>query len=531
MDIERWLTEYNKPKNEGRGGEQDSIKWVDRYDREDIEDMAKSLKPFKAARAKLCGVVPETGGHATSDAIMSFLRYEPDLFDMEQMDPRYFKNRAVIAEVMKSPEWERLRSWTVGDPVNTAMSFCDIEPMLEQFFDKVSKEEKEGQKRIEELRKELEALAEAQRDLDQLMEDWKAGGAMDPDFDPDATEDGQSDIAERMGQVADELGDAADAAAAAAAAAAAEAMPGIRTQMGDSADKAESLANMAMGFGQEPGELKRMPAEQRIKLAQKLEGNKKFEKLAELIGPMMRLASAEQTRKVYHSFEEIYDVGLGGDLNRIVPSEYLNFLHPKLKLIFLRRMAERELLQYELRGTEKVGKGGIIMATDNSGSMMGDPEMWSKAVGLALMAIAKDQKRSFYGMHFSSRSQLMTFDFREAEDMTLERVIDYAEFFYGGGTDFVRPLSEALKLLQDEEKEKGHTEGDIVFVTDGMCSVPDEWLKQFVSERDRLGFKVWGVAIGCPATSEPLNTICEGNVVTITDLLTGENVREMFRAV
>jgi uncharacterized protein with von Willebrand factor type A (vWA) domain len=184
-----------------------------------------------------------------------------------------------------------------------------------------------------------------------------------------------------------------------------------------------------------------------------------------------------------------------------------------------------------MRGTEKVGKGGIIFCMDNSGSMGGDREIWAKATGLACMSIAKEQKRSFIGFHFGSRHELMKFDFSKPELMTFDRVIDYAEFFFGGGTDFVRPLTESLKILQAEEREKGVVEGDIVFVTDGACAVPPQFMTDFKAEQERLNFKVWGVLIGSASQrkSEPLWTICDHNVVTISDLLSADPVRDMFR--
>ena len=69
-----------------------------------------------------------------------------------------------------------------------------------------------------------------------------------------------------------------------------------------------------------------------------------------------------------------------------------------------------------------------------------------------------------------------------------------------------------------------------MFVTDGICRVRPDWLEEFVSERERLKFRVWGILIGGHSRkSEPLWSICDGSVVTIQDLLSGSEVREMFR--
>jgi uncharacterized protein with von Willebrand factor type A (vWA) domain len=281
----------------------------------------------------------------------------------------------------------------------------------------------------------------------------------------------------------------------------------------------------------EPGQLQRMDANERIKLAQRFDRNDTFKKLAQLIGPMMRLASAEQVRKVVYTPEEVYDVETGRDLGRLLPSELLDFIRPETKLWFYQKYLEGNTLQYAMRGKEKVGKGGIIYEIDNSGSMFGDREVWAKATGLACAAIAREQKRSFYGVHFGGPyDKLRTYDFRDWTKVDFRQIIDYAEYFIGGGTDFMLPLSHALTLLQEEEREKGFTEGDIVFVTDGLCSVRPDWLKKFKEEQERLDFKVWGILIGGHSRKqEPLWSICDGAVVTIQDLLTGSEVREMFR--
>jgi uncharacterized protein with von Willebrand factor type A (vWA) domain len=180
-----------------------------------------------------------------------------------------------------------------------------------------------------------------------------------------------------------------------------------------------------------------------------------------------------------------------------------------------------------MRGSEKVGKGGIVFCMDNSGSMAGLPEMWSKAVGLATLAIAKEQKRSFYGIHFGSAWELECFDFRRVEDMTLDRVLDFAEFFFGGGTDFMVPLTKAHSILLEEEADKGFIEGDIVFVTDGICAVRNDWLEHFQDEKARLGFRTWGILIGTTPRA-PLTDICD-TVVTLRDMVGPEPVRQMFR--
>ena len=91
-------------------------------------------------------------------------------------------------------------------------------------------------------------------------------------------------------------------------------------------------------------------------------------------------------------------------------------------------------MQYELRGTEKVARGAIICMIDSSGSMMGAKETWAKAVAIALLNIANQQNRDFYGMIFSSaHDPLKEWHFKKGKAAPQD-VLDFAEFeFYGGG--------------------------------------------------------------------------------------------------
>jgi uncharacterized protein with von Willebrand factor type A (vWA) domain len=69
-------------------------------------------------------------------------------------------------------------------------------------------------------------------------------------------------------------------------------------------------------------------------------------------------------------------------------------------------------------------------------------------------------------------------------------VIDFAEFFFGGGTDFERPLDMAAKVIDDDQPK-----ADIIMITDGICDVGDEWLKEFTQWRDEAEVSVYSVVI------------------------------------
>lgn len=307
----------------------------------------------------------------------------------------------------------------------------------------------------------------------------------------------------------------------------------MKNALAKAADDYEAMNAVASMWGLDPGELVRLPAEKRLDLARRM-NNERFRRMADLFGPMERLMHAEQRRRVNNIPEEVYDIGIGADLERLLPVEYGKLTHPVRRLEFYKDFTEGRLLQYEMRGHDIVARGGIVVCIDNSGSMQGDRELWAKAVGLCLLHLSREQNRNFYGIHFGSYSELMVFDF-ESEGYDLDRIIEYAEFFFNGGTNFERPLSVALDKLTAEYAANGAVDADIVFITDGQCGVNDDWLENFTSEVERIDTSVWGILIDDPRWNnaggkkmEPLNTICGGKIATVQDILSGEDIVKVF---
>jgi hypothetical protein len=73
-----------------------------------------------------------------------------------------------------------------------------------------------------------------------------------------------------------------------------------------------------------------------------------------------------------------------------------------LRKDFTRRFLDGQLLLYSLRGIEEKGRGPVIVCLDGSSSMMGDKEIWAKALTLTLLEIARRQRRLFRSICFSS---------------------------------------------------------------------------------------------------------------------------------
>ena len=113
----------------------------------------------------------------------------------------------------------------------------------------------------------------------------------------------------------------------------------------------------------------------------------------DLAGRFRRVAQSKQRWKVTHGLDDVVGVEPGGDISRLLPIELAQLTVPELELDTLRRIVERQALCREHHATEPVGKGPIILAIDESGSMQGEKAHTAKALGLALAWIARHQKR------------------------------------------------------------------------------------------------------------------------------------------
>src|SRR5512145_2415343 len=292
------------------------------------------------------------------------------------------------------------------------------------------------------------------------------------------------------------------------------------------AQELEDATEEAETWGDTIGTGARTPPGQKLELGRRLAGNEKLKKLARMVGRMKFHALALRKKVFERSNEEVLEVEQGDALHRLLPHELLTLHHPILRKDFYRRFLDQELIQYSLRGIEEKGKGPMIVCLDGSSSMSGDKEIWSKAVTLTLLEIARKQRRLFRFVCFSSADMpLFTLDMnpRDRYEVETKTIMDLAEYFPGGGTDFQKPLDAALECLRQSRFKKG----DIVFITDGECQVEPAWAERFRKEKERLGFSLFSILIDLgPASLGTLKEFSD-RISTITQL-TGDEAQEIF---
>ena len=279
----------------------------------------------------------------------------------------------------------------------------------------------------------------------------------------------------------------------------------VAQNLDDATQEAEAWG-LAVGGGHQSS-----PGRQ-IELGKRLAGNDKLKKLAAMVGRMKHHALALRRKNFERTNDEVFEVGLGAELSRLLPHELLSLQHPVLRQDFIRRFVDNELLQYDLRGVEAQGKGPLIVCLDGSSSMQGDKEVWAKALTLTLLEVARRERRRFRAICFSSAdAPLYSVDLntRVRYEADMDKVLELAEYFPGGGTDFEKPLDAALGCIKEGTcpasvrqgrtrslfQESRFQRGDIVFITDGECRVHADWVERFATEKNALGCSLFSILI------------------------------------
>jgi uncharacterized protein with von Willebrand factor type A (vWA) domain len=292
------------------------------------------------------------------------------------------------------------------------------------------------------------------------------------------------------------------------------------------AQEIDRVAQDSHDFSLEFGQGGRLSAGERLDLGRHLARNKKLGELARLVGRFKQDARALRRKTLERGVAEAYDVERGSELGRLIPAELLALHHNSLRRDFGRRLLEGELLQYRLREEEQKGKGPMVVCIDVSSSMEGDKELWAKAVSLTLMDIARRQRRLFRAVLFSSGpTSLRVLDLNQERryQPELAKVMELAEYFPGGGTDFQQPIDAAMDLIEHKRLKRA----DIVIITDGESQVAPEWLDNLRRRKEALKFSIYAVLVD--VGSSQLSTLAQlSDRVTSIKRLSAEGTREIF---
>jgi uncharacterized protein with von Willebrand factor type A (vWA) domain len=153
------------------------------------------------------------------------------------------------------------------------------------------------------------------------------------------------------------------------------------------------LAVGGQGIGNEQGTDGKLNREEVIQLYRRVRNHHLLKRIFDKAGRFRLFAQAQQRQKVLHGVDDMVGVELGGDVDRLLPTELAKLSDPLFEDDAMRRIVERQCLQRKHKGVERLGKGPIIACIDESGSMDGQPVCDAKAFALSLAYLARSQKR------------------------------------------------------------------------------------------------------------------------------------------
>jgi uncharacterized protein with von Willebrand factor type A (vWA) domain len=498
--------------------------WIehDAYDRrvwEHLRSEAPSLRELESAGSNL---LPHFGS-LLQDIFCLLFKYNVKYHAEGELLPSALLNQKFLRGIHNGAQYEYLRDQTLLNEAHAGLSTLILGERLLALVREEKLINRRDMRDLWDIQKQEEIVAQKIEEYDnaetipedQLSEDGKKALAKAKEKMAGEVQGAESLLRHKTQQLKQDLKEIEDQTSNRMQAEAIK----VAQQLEDAAEEAETWGN-TIGTGE------KSPPGQKLELGRRLAGNEKLKKLARMVGRMKFHAQALRKKVFERSSEELLEIEQGDALNRLLPHEMLSLHHPTLRKDFYRRFLDQELIQYSLRGVEEKGKGPMIVCLDGSSSMSGDKEIWSKAVTLTLLEIARKQRRLFRSICFSSAEtplQVLDMNPRDRYEVETKTVMDLAEYFPGGGTDFQKPLDAALDCLRQSRFKKG----DIIFITDGECQVDAQWAESFRAEKNRLGFSLFSILIDMGPAS--LGTLKEfSDRISTIKQLTGDEAKEIF---
>lgn len=441
----------------------ESVLNTDAFDKrrfKQIYNMSKKMQEMSV------GEILPTFNSLLSDIWSSLFKLKPKLTD-EEVPEHLQANKALMEKIMNDESFENYRAFTKLDDLSSAIGTT-------KFGEKVSEWLEEQKQHNEDLQKQMEEMSRLQNQL-RKQEQLNGKGNVNENLQQDL-EQITSDIGKQIQQIL------ADGGANSLSKKMAQAMQ----ETNEAKNNLESLLG-GMNAGSGKAELRKVPLKDQISLAEKLMTNKKLKEIANWAGRFKQIARKKQKSKHDDSIDRS-GVTIGNRIERLLPSELALYSNPSTKNDFLRRFAEGEIMEYEQKGREELGKGPIVLCLDQSGSME-SLDTQSKGFTLALMSIAKKQKRDFCLILFSS--EVRKFIYPKGK-ITTNDMLRFAEFFLNGGTDFIKPLREAQSVINESRFKKA----DIIFVTDGEDRLKVSFVEKFNKNKMEKDFNVLSLVIG-----------------------------------
>lgn len=235
-------------------------------------------------------------------------------------------------------------------------------------------------------------------------------------------------------------------------------------------------------------------------------------RLAPVIEPALARSAVSREVRVPDLPGETRGVRRSGRVARMLPAEAMLLAHPRLRLVWHARHAERTLLTYEdddrmpglhLQAVEvqrptlepaperRFELGPMLVCVDTSGSMQGGAEAVAKAVVLEAVRAAYADRRACHVFAFSGPDEVVE-SVLSLDAAGLEALARFLGQSFCGGTDIGGPLQRTLEKLEEREWRLA----DLLIASDGEFGATPELAQRVRDAKRDRGLKVQGVLIG-----------------------------------
>ncbi len=261
----------------------------------------------------------------------------------------------------------------------------------------------------------------------------------------------------------------------------------VSAAAGSALERAKETERAILSWGSGTGDMKKNPVN--MEILKRTAASNKLRYIAQFLGRYREMLKSKRLAGYTYGRGEKYDIEYGNNIAKALTSELSMLARPELIPLFIRKYQHKALKQYRKREPEYKGKGDIIVCLDESGSTFGENNAYGMAVAMVLYEICRVNNSNFALVHFAADTRVDYFPKKETADA--KTVMDCAETFLNGGTNFEKSLYEVISLTESGKLDKP----DIVFVTDGCCNVSDECLSRFQQFKADTGAKLTGVLL------------------------------------
>lgn len=476
---------------------------------DEIQTWQKEVKAAREAKARTAPY--DAWEDLTRDLFYLYHHVqEPEIFDNAQVDPAVAAHGRIAAKIKSHEKYPVTRNITRDDRTASSMATMAAVGVARDALEEELIEQARQSEEFEQARSKAES---AMDELESLRERAREMMAQGQDVDRDLRDEIAEMVKEKRQAQAQAVEIASNAPIPFTMDAARIVDEMVEAAM-NAAENAAFLPSFDQGFG--TGEPRYESPEQALAIADMWANNAMLRKASEIFGRMKKDMRFKRAKRVVGGQDEIVDLKLGDNIRRLAAGELPFLADDDFSDDFYNRYLNQELVVYDTVGEEHAGRGPIIMVCDESDSMSGERIIWAKAVCLALLDIARREKRDFAYVGFAGgwrgdEKQVHSFEFKAKEEMDPQAIVDMASHHFAGGTMPLHGMELAVEIMRDRTFRKA----DIVLVSDGEASFgkDDQKAKDYLDSR---GVRIHGIRVGSEG-ERYLTKMCTEEVAGVTD--------------